>query len=144
MTTPMPLQPKRLDAQAKFGAQVSAALEASSSELPQDITERLRIARLQAVERARLTRSLAAAPAAVAVHGDGSAAAGAPGSWFTTLAAWVPLLVLVLGLMAIQSWHESRRIDAAAELDAALLADDLPPTAYGDPGFVEFLKQRER
>ena len=29
---------------------------------------------------------------------------------------------------------------AAAEVDAALLADDLPPEAYTDPGFGEFLK----
>jgi hypothetical protein len=27
-----------------------------------------------------------------------------------------------------------------AEVDAALLADDLPPAAYSDPGFVQFLK----
>jgi hypothetical protein len=28
----------------------------------------------------------------------------------------------------------------AAEIDSALLADDLPPKAYSDAGFVEFLK----
>jgi len=27
-----------------------------------------------------------------------------------------------------------------AGMDAALLADDLPPAAYSDPGFVQFLK----
>ena len=27
-----------------------------------------------------------------------------------------------------------------AEIDAALLADDLPPKAYSDAGFAEFLK----
>ena len=27
-----------------------------------------------------------------------------------------------------------------AEVDAALLTDDLPPAAYADPGFVQFLK----
>ena len=29
----------------------------------------------------------------------------------------------------------------AAEIDALLLSDDLPPGAYADPGFVEFLKK---
>jgi hypothetical protein len=29
---------------------------------------------------------------------------------------------------------------AAAEIDAQLLSDTLPPAAYSDPGFAEFLK----
>jgi hypothetical protein len=33
-----------------------------------------------------------------------------------------------------------QQIQAAAEVDAVLLADDLPPEAYADPGFGEFLK----
>ena len=32
------------------------------------------------------------------------------------------------------------RANEIAEVDAALLTDDLPPTAYTDPGFVHFLK----
>jgi hypothetical protein len=27
-----------------------------------------------------------------------------------------------------------------AEVDSALLIDDLPPAAYADPGFLQFLK----
>jgi hypothetical protein len=40
----------------------------------------------------------------------------------------------------IQRLHNDSQISAAAEIDASLLADDLPPSAYSDPGFVEFLK----
>jgi hypothetical protein len=29
-----------------------------------------------------------------------------------------------------------------AEIDSAILADDLPPAAYTDPGFAQFLKNR--
>ena len=37
--------------------------------------------------------------------------------------------------------HDRRRqVVAAAEIDAALLTDDLPPDAYSDPGFAEFLR----
>jgi hypothetical protein len=39
----------------------------------------------------------------------------------------------------IQQWHARAQIDAAAEIDAALLSDSLPPSAYSDPGFAEFL-----
>ena len=30
--------------------------------------------------------------------------------------------------------------DEVAEVDAAILTDDLPPSAYTDPGFAQFLK----
>jgi Protein of unknown function (DUF3619) len=50
------------------------------------------------------------------------------------------MLVLAAGLFMIQRWQETIQISAAAEVDAALLADDLPPTAYRDVGFAEFLK----
>ena len=36
-----------------------------------------------------------------------------------------------------------QQIAVAAEIDSALLADALPPTAYGDPGFSEFLLSGE-
>ena len=45
-----------------------------------------------------------------------------------------------LQLIAIDEWHESAQIQAAAEVDSALLSDPLPPDAYRDPGFLEFLK----
>ena len=33
------------------------------------------------------------------------------------------------------------QIRDAAEVDSALLADDLPPEAYSDPGFAEYLEK---
>jgi hypothetical protein len=32
------------------------------------------------------------------------------------------------------------RANELAEVDTALLTDDLPPSAYADPGFVQFLR----
>jgi hypothetical protein len=56
----------------------------------------------------------------------------------------LPLAVLVYGLVAIERAHDRAQIAAAAEVDAALLSDDLPPAAYTDPGFAEYLKTTER
>jgi hypothetical protein len=44
------------------------------------------------------------------------------------------------GLVLIQHRYVEQQIEAAAEIDAALLTDDLPPQAFSDPGFAEFLK----
>jgi len=36
--------------------------------------------------------------------------------------------------------QNERRASEVAEVDAAILTDELPPAAYADPGFVQFLK----
>jgi hypothetical protein len=56
------------------------------------------------------------------------------------VASVLPLLALVGGLLLIDRLQTDAQISVAAEVDAALLADTLPPTAYSDVGFVEFLK----
>jgi hypothetical protein len=44
------------------------------------------------------------------------------------------VVVLVCGLVLIDHANRSSSIHAAAEVDAVLLADELPPAAYSDPG----------
>jgi hypothetical protein len=138
------MRPVDLDAlQARVGLRLSARLTERAEALSPDLCERLRVAREQAVQRARQTR-LATRPAAPVRDSSGSLAIGPQDSWWLRLASAVPLVMLVLGLLLIQQWHERQRIQAAADVDAALLADDLPPAAYRDAGFMEFLKQREQ
>jgi hypothetical protein len=50
------------------------------------------------------------------------------------------LAVLVFGLIGIAQWQQDSRINDIAELDVALLTDDVPPDAYADSGFLGFLK----
>ena len=102
------------------------------------------MAREQAVVRARQVRLAQPATATARVVSGGSIALGQPPSGWLRLASVLPLMLLVLGLVLIQHLHDQAEIHAAAEVDAALLADDLPPEAYGDPGFVAFLKQPEQ
>jgi hypothetical protein len=130
--------------QARFALRVAAGLSERSAALPHDLSERLRVAREQAVARARQARL--AQPAAAQqmwLQSQGSLALGTSPSGWQRLASVLPLMLLVLGLVMIQHLHEQAEIHAAAEVDAALLADDLPPEAYGDPGFVVYLNQPE-
>lgn len=140
----VPIIDPRLDAlRDQLARRVVLQLDSQAQRLPHDIGERLRVARERAVRRARESRLVeAAAPHAVAVRTgtDGSVALGGTPSWWVRIGSALPLLVLVVGLLLIQHLQESAEISAAAEVDSALLADDLPPDAYGDPGFVEFLK----
>jgi hypothetical protein len=123
---------------SRIGVRVAAALSEQAAALPHDITERLRAAREQALVRARLTQRQAAS-ALVALPG-GTAALGGPGAWWQRLATVLPLLVLVAGLLLIGQWTTREQVLAAADIDAVLLSDEVPPDAYADPGFAEFLR----
>jgi hypothetical protein len=134
-----------LDAQqARFALRVASRLSEQSAALPHDLSERLRVAREQALARARQLRAAQPAMASASQVSQGSIALGQPPSGWLRLASALPLMLLVLGLVLIQHLHNQADIHAAAEVDTALLADDLPPEAYRDPGFVLFLKQPEQ
>ncbi len=142
-----PLEAEALE--ARFGLRVTARLNEGTQTLPHDVTERLRIARQQALERAA-ARRLATAPAATAddivTLGNGNAAlhwSDARGDqrkpWLAVLGSLVPVLLLLVGLLFISHWRDREQIATTADIDSALLGDDLPPAAFTDPGFVEFL-----
>ena len=104
-------------------------------------------AREQALASARQARVATPASAVAAAGGATLALAGPGGSdtpWWLRLSSLVPLGVLVLGLFLIDDHYTRSQIEAAAEIDAAILADDVPPDAYRDPGFAEFLKVGRR
>lgn len=132
--------------EARFGLRIGAALTERSSSAGHDISERLRVAREQALERARLSHHAVVAAAGgtplVGVSAAGAATLGRQPAWWTRLASALPLITLVLGLFVIDQWHDRAQVNAAADVDTALLSDDLPPDAYSDPGFAEFLKTR--
>lgn len=130
--------------QARFGLRVAARLSEASRELPHDVSERLKAARELALQRARLARRAEAATTTQSV-GNGSSGTLTLGGrnrsdWWFKLASALPIAALVAGFFFIEHMHTRQQIAAAAEIDAALLADDVPPAAYSDPGFVEFLK----
>jgi hypothetical protein len=106
------------------------------------VTERLRFAREQALARARTSQPISATAAVVVGAGSSrTATLGRQPGWLTRFASLLPLVALVGGLLLIDEWHDRAEIEAAADVDTALLGDVLPPDAYSDAGFVEFLKQ---
>lgn len=130
--------------EARLGARLAASLSERTIQVPHDVSERLRVGREQAVAHARQVRAAravtAAAPAVTGITDQGAALLGKPGGFWLGLASWVPLAVLIAGLVLIQQWTDREQVLAAAEIDAVLLADDLPPDAWTDPGFREYLK----
>ena len=137
MTTTHSLLPHRPADQ--FGRAVAMRLSSGVDELPYDVRERLRAARVRALET---RKTPAVAPVVMGRGGAASLALG--GRWLTRIASVLPLLVLAAGLVLLHTSQTERRASELAEVDTALLTDDLPPAAYADPGFLQFLKQSGR
>jgi hypothetical protein len=130
---------QRLD---QYAQHITARLTHGNNELPHDISERLRAARVQAVEKHKWVLSQSAADAYA--HGHSSILIASHSShhsnWWGRLGAVGLLLTLILGLLTIDIIKDETGARELAEIDSAILTDDLPPAAYIDAGFVQFLK----
>jgi hypothetical protein len=130
--------------QDQFGRNLAARLSDSTQGLPNDISERLKAARMQALAKRKVVKLQAAA----GVNSNGGAATlhmgDSDNSLWTRLGSFLPLLALIVGLLAIAVVQEQRRANEIADVDVELLADDLPPAAYTDSGFVHFLNANRR
>lgn len=126
--------PALLEPGDRLGHAIGAQLRVASEDLPADVTERLRFAREQALRRARDRR--------VARVRQRRAGAWLQ-RWGWQLASALPLVMLVSGFWLIDTLHQEQQIATAADIDSALLADELPPDAYSDAGFAEFLHEDE-
>ncbi len=125
-----------------FGARVGLLMTEHTHSLPHDLSERLRAARVRAVAARKRELTLSRAPAVVG-NARGTLTLGgdeAPLGWLGRLGSVLPLVVLVVGLVAIEHFQSQDRANELASVDRALLIDDLPPSAYTDPGFAQFIK----
>lgn len=123
-----------------FAYKVRHALNEHADHLPPSTCERLASARKSA-----LARKKADMPSMIAER----RLAGNLGSFFSfsmfgRMAVAVPLIALVTGLAGIYQYEEQKRIAELAELDAAVLSDELPLTAYLDTGFNAYLEQQKK
>lgn len=132
-----------------FARRLTARLSADTDALPYDISERLRAAREQALAQRKKVVPVREWHHATAVQRQGHTATLGSGdnegrTWWRALISAVPLVALLVGLIVVDSFQDESGATEVAEIDAALLTDDLPPAAYADPGFVQYLQSTTR
>ncbi len=126
----------------QLGRHFSAQLSMATPGLPHDITERLRVARQLAMAQRKPEIQLGFAKNTHVQSNGSLIASGDEGlNLWSILGSALPLLALVIGLATIQWIQQDSRTNELAAIDSALLTDELPPDAYADAGFVQFLKQ---
>ena len=111
------------------------ALDQGTAHLSDDVTDRLAVARSAALDA--YTRKPAIDRNAQRAN---SSRHDTPPLFQRLAIAGVPAFAIVFGLVMIGQWSEQKRIEQVAELDAAVLLDDLPIAAYADKGFGVYLK----
>lgn len=123
-----------------LGKAIAQRLAEGTESLPHDISERLKAARAQAVAKRKIV-SVQTASAVVVSGGEATLQFGDfDGGWLNRIASFLPLLALVAGLISIAVLQDDVRTNEIAEVDAELLTDVLPPAAFTDPGFAQYLR----
>lgn len=136
-----PKQDPKIRAQDAFGARVAARLDRAAQDLPHGVSERLRASRMAALSHRRVHETV---PVAVAAGSAGRWQVDPAQSLWARISAFLPLIALLAGLAAIGVVQDQDRAHELAEVDAEILTGDLPPSAYTDPGFAQFLKKAGR
>jgi hypothetical protein len=127
-----------------FGKRIAARLSDTGNALPHEVTQRLKAARMLALSKRNV---LSPETAGTALSFGASAALHRGGErfgWWGRLAATVPLFALVVGLLAIDLVQDEYWANEIASVDTELLTDELPPAAYTDPGFAQYLRSAGR
>jgi hypothetical protein len=124
----------------QVGQAIARQLNEHAIDLPHDISERLRVARMQAISLRKPEPVRVLAPQLVPALGTSMGNLDEGLNLWSRLASALPLIALLFGLATIHIFQNEFRANEIAQLDAELLTDDLPPNAYTDPGFLVFLK----
>ncbi len=123
----------------EFAKRITQHLDAGSADLRQGTAYRLQLAR-----QAALARLSEMATATAGEHGGTGVLRLSGGPWRTSgWRFWLSVGLLLGALMFYFEWAEYRNLRELEEMDAAILASDLPIEAYLDKGFHNWLKHSD-
>lgn len=118
----------------EFVNKIKQDLNYGLGQVPASVSARLKAAREQAVQT-YAAREVTTGGFALAGHGHAH-------SSHTPHVKWMPLGLLLLALAGVWYWQASSQQDD--DIDAALLASDLPLNAYVDHDFHSWLDQTQQ
>lgn len=125
-----------------FAYKVRHALNESAEKLPPSTAEKLASARKIAISRQKKASGLRVLVPQRLFAGNVGHFFNAPLAWLGRMGIMVPVFALFALLASIYQ-VEQRHISDTAEMDVAVLADELPLSAYLDSGFNAFLASRD-
>jgi hypothetical protein len=125
--------------QVNFAYRLRRALNENLETLPASTTDRLAQARSAALARKKADAPQRVSTRRLAVAGNSGSLFGDRLSWLGRIGVALPMAIVAAGIFALYQAESQRRIDDVAEIDALVLADELPLNAYLDNGFNAYL-----
>lgn len=119
------------------------ALDESANALPAKTAERLAFARNTALSRKKQESTATVFIPQTARAGHTSQSPRNRLAWIGRMGLIVPFAALVFGLMGIYQFEQRQQVLESASIDAEVLTDDLPLSAYLDNGFDAFVAKAE-
>lgn len=126
----------------QFGARIGTLLDDAADRLPLRVVHRLDRAREAAL--ARLPDAAAARTAVAPAFAGRAPSVQGPSRLWRALAVALPPLAVAAGLYGIAVWTDAQDVQETADVNAAVLVDDVPLAAYADRGFGVYLNNNTR
>ena len=125
-----------------FAYRVRHALNENLDQLPPATTSRLAAARQLALSRKKPDAARRVfVPRPVAVDGS-TGFFSRPVSWLGRMSVALPAIIVFVSLIGMYQAEKRQHIVELAEIDAMVLSDELPLTAYLDHGFNAYLAKQ--
>ncbi|QRM19121.1 DUF3619 family protein [Dechloromonas sp. TW-R-39-2] len=118
----------------RFASRIRQALNHGAKDIPPAAARRLEAARHIALSKQKQP------VAQLSLAGSGTSTLKNGGHNAPYLKQILAILALLLGMWISFYWHSVQYITELEEVDSALLSDDLPPEAFMDNDFFEWLK----
>ncbi|HMV01601.1 MAG TPA: DUF3619 family protein [Rhodocyclaceae bacterium] len=117
----------------RFALKIRQALDQGCSQMDPAVADRLARARAQALSHQKTAETRLALL-------SGSADLIFPDTATQRAKGFIAIAALVLGMTGAYYWNEFQAADENADVDSALLADELPIDAYTDQGFGAWIE----
>lgn len=125
-----------------FAYKVRHALNEQLDALPEPTKERLASARNIALIHKKIDSPLRQFVQKSNLAGQVGNFFNEPISWLGRIGVAAPLLLGVVLFFGLYQYEQQQRISETADIDAAVLSDELPLSAYLDHGFNAYLAKR--
>ena len=119
----------------RYAGRIRQALNQGLQDVPPATTRRLEAARHLALSRQKKT-----AETQLVLAGAGRGHSISFGHDHPYLRNLLSVIALLVGMWIAFYWHSHQYVTELGDVDSALLSDDLPPEAYLDKDFFEWLK----
>jgi hypothetical protein len=132
-----------MNREEKFASKVRLALNQSANLLDDRVIQKLAQARTHAIARRKQDGLWQSAPVLAPALARGGSVNTSNSTWRVRAGWLIPAIAVVLGLFLLHENQQTSRAEELAKIDAEMLADDLPISAYLDKGFNRYLLQGE-